>query len=432
MSDMKKDTFMSRMKEKVKNKGLVYASAAVIATCTALVFHECGDSIATFGKAEPMCESVRGDNICYPCESYPYMRGAEGKILLDREGKRVPNPNYSIEDCHEGDRVAQTATKLADLRNAAGEPVESIMEKFLDGRPITLPLEGEGSIDVVMQAVRDNPCAARTEGGPEISRPRVTGDLVKRVIVQRDQPQIEEMFLHPESLRPGDNYFVTINGYEETCDATLPVCTPDMVTACFCANHVDCRPPEPPAQVEPPTCGNAKNEPGEACDFRSRRARGGCQPEHHCTRSCTCERDREPPRCGDNETNGNDECDPPGSACGEGGTCSPQCRCNEPVRPNIPPGGPCPSEVTGLFRGRANALKTGSALSTVRSACGPDSQSRSIQLTVQVRVQNGYGTVESISGAGCSGIPTSLVNLSGIAAGVDSCVTPIPVTIPPG
>jgi len=439
MSDMKKDTFMGRMKEGAKNKGLVYASAAIVAVSTGLMFHQCGKSASSpVQDIAPLCEPVRGDNRCCESESSVYLRGPDGKILMamvNGRSEKVRNPHYSLEDCHGGDGVWQGQTDPAKVLNAAGEPAGPLMERYLDGRQITLPLEDENSFDAYMQKVRDDPCGPLVEGGKRISRPRISNDLIRRELVQRSQGQIEEMHLHPESLRPGDNYFVTINSYEETCDSNLPVCTPDMVTACFCANHAesDCQaattPPPPPP---PPRCGNSQVDSGEACDPRSRRARGGCPPENHCTPACTCERDSTPPRCGDNLVNGSEECDPAGSSCGEGGTCSPQCRCNEPVRPIAPAGGLCPTEVTSLFRGRANALKTGSALSTVRQACGYDSDPRAITVTVQVRVSGGFGHVESIGGSGCSGIPTSLVNLSGIPAGVDSCVSPVTVTIPPG
>lgn len=91
-------------------------------------------------------------------------------------------------------------------------------------------------------------------------------------------------------------------------------------------------------------------------------------------------------------------------------------------------GGQCPSEVLALYRGRANALKSGANLASIRQSC-PESASSSVTLQVGIRVQGGFATVTGISGCGSQGLS---VNLGGIPAGVDSCTGTISVPIPPG
>jgi hypothetical protein len=399
------DKFMKRLGEKARNKGLVYSSAALIAACTVLVLTAKKCQVpAPVKDVAPLCEPIKGDHICCESETYPYIRDANEKLVM-KDGKPVPNPKYSLEDCHGSDNVCQDEAEPEKVLNAAGEPAGKIMDRFKDGMPITLPLEDEKSYDCAMEAVREAPCAERTEGGPEIDRPRITGDLVQRTIRQRTQAEIEEMRLHPESLQPGNNFYsVTLSAYEETCDATLPICTPEMVTACFCPNHVDCAPPKEPP---PRTCGNGRIERGEQCDPRSRRPRNGCDEGSHCVSSCKCQKDArviEPP---------------------------------EPEPPVAPPASVnCPAEITGRFRGRVgDTLTSGSAVSSARNAAGATGQA--VKARVSISVRGGTGTVTGIglSCQDCAGgsLSPGTVNLGGITVDPGmTCTTTVVVNIPPG
>jgi len=98
------------------------------------------------------------------------------------------------------------------------------------------------------------------------------------------------------------------------------------------------------------------------------------------------------------------------------------------VRPPSGGGGACPTEVLSLFRGRANALKAGPNLASIRANC-PDSATTGTTLRVHIVVQGGFATSATVSGCGSQGLS---VNLGGIPAGVDSCSGDLPVTIPPG
>ncbi len=293
MNQMKKDTFLQRAKEKVRNKASLYMGVAAMGICVGAVFaaKNCGEPGSPFSQPPPLCENFRGDGICCESESYPFLRNPNGTVKTNGNGAPVPNPHYSLEDCHDGDNVCQNGATPAEVRDAAGRPAARIMERFLDGRPITLPLESESSQDCIMQVVRDNPCGPRVPGTPDLTRPRMTGPRVLHSMRQRAQQEIEEMRLHPESLRAGDNYFVVINNYEEVC-TTARCGASDM--------HADIgygvRVPQPrglrpgPTPAPPPTCRNGKLDRGEQCDPRYRgRPRGGCDEGSRCTMSCTCE-----------------------------------------------------------------------------------------------------------------------------------------------
>jgi len=443
MNQMKKDTFLQRAKEKVRNKASLYMGVAAMGICVGAVFaaKNCGEPGSPFSQPPPLCENVRGDGICCESESYPLQRNPNGTARM-KDGAPVPNPHYSLEDCHDGDNVCQSGAVLADVRDAAGNAVPRVMERFLDGRPITLPLESESSQDCIMQVVRDNPCGPRAPGTPDLTRPRMTGPRVLHSLRQRAQTEIEEMHLHPESLRAGDNYFVVINNYEEVCtppDVVLPICTPTSVTACACPNHADCAPATAPPP--PPTCGNAKLDRGEQCDPRYRgRPRGGCEEGSRCTMSCTCERlPPPPPTCPNNRIDPGEQCDPPGSSCGTDGTCNSSCQCDErPAPPPITQVEECRSEVIARFQNRiSNTLLSDPVLSQARQAAGRVSTDQAVTASVRIRVEGGVATVTgiSLSCTGCAGgsIPPSSISLGGIPPGVNGpCVGGARVPLPPG
>lgn len=441
MNQLRNDTFMQKARQKIGNKPSLYLGILAMGAAIGTVFaaKSCGDGVTMSSSPPPLCESIRGDGICCEAESYPFLREQNGAVKT-RNGTAVPNPQYSIEDCHDGDNVCQNGTALADVRDAAGGSVPRIMEKYLDGRPIALPLENENSPDCIMQVVRDNPCAARTAGIPDLTRPRITGPRVLHTMRQRSQQEIEDMRLHPESLRTGDNYFVVINNYEEVCttpDVVLPICTPTSVSACACPNHADCA----PAQAPPPrTCGNGRADTGEQCDPRNRnRPRGGCGEGERCTSSCSCERLPPPPStCPNNRVDPGEQCDPPGSNCGTDGTCNTSCQCDERQNVVVQPPEECRSEVIARFQNRiSNTLLSDPLLSRARQASGRSSSDQAVRANVSIRVEGGTATVTgiSLSCTGCPGgsVPPSSISLSGIPAGVDGiCVGRVAVPIPPG
>ncbi len=483
MSEMKKDTFM----QKIRNKGLVYGSAVVIAGCTGLVLLAKGCPGGVPFQARPsLCEPVRGDGICCESESSPFQRNPNGTIKM-RAGQPVPNSDYSLEDCHFGDNVCQNQMNLADVRDAAGRPVARIMDKYLDGRAITLPLEDATSQDCVMQIVRDAPCgpldATHTE---TINRPRMTGALVLHSLRQRSQEEIQDMHLHPESLRPGDNYFVVINNYEEVCtraDEALPLCLPTSVSACACPNHVDCAPTpcgngridsgERCDQSATPNgcarnqacrgcstcapvkqCGNGRIDPGETCDATA--SPTGCGANQTCApgcRQCTggethsacrnetcvsvpgagrnaCSTDDDciTSACGNSRVDPGEACDPPNSACGTNGRCSSTCSCVETV-------GQCDAEVTGRFQNRVSSTLLGSP-GNARSAAGATDQT--VRASVGINVVSGVASVTgiSLSCPGCTAgaaLPASSISVGGIPIDRSTtCRTTVVVNIPPG
>ncbi|MCI0503858.1 hypothetical protein L0Y65_04050 [Candidatus Micrarchaeota archaeon] len=457
MSEMKKDTFMQKM----KNKGLVYASALVIAGSTGLVLLARGcPGSGVFAERPTLCEPVRGDGICCESESYPFERNPNGTIKM-RGQDPVPNKAYSLEDCHNGDNRCQSQSSLADLRDAADRPVPRLMDKFLDGRPIALPLENEASPDCVMQAVRDAPCAALDAQNPQtINRPRMTGPRVLHNLRQRSQPEIEQMHMHPESLRLGDNYFVVMNNYEETCDATRPVCTPEMVEACFCPNHVECA---------PAPCGNGRIDSGERCDGSA--APTGCGPSTRCNSTCTtCNPAK---RCGNGQIDPGERCDSSATptGCGAGQSCAPGCKqctggethsacrseqcvsvpgpgrnacstdedCATEVPPPPPPQvGQCDGEVTARFQNRVSSTLLGSP-GPARSAAdtGGTANDKTVRATVSINIASGVANVTGItvSCADCSGgsLPASSINVGGIPIDRSTtCRTTVVVNIPPG
>jgi hypothetical protein len=321
--DKKKDElYQDQAKERVKNRAAAVLVSGVVAVGTALVLFSrgCGSSAPA-----PMIETIRNDGVCHEeLEAYPFLRDHRtGAIVRDDHGNPVPNPNYSKADCFRGDGVCDNVPDASQLRDPAGNPVQGFPQTYRDGRPIRFPLEDETSRDCVMQQVREHPCGP-LEGEhaqPELTRPRLTSIDTTTPLVQRPQQQIEQMHLHPETVSAGNNYFVLPNGYQETCDANLALCDPNMEVACYCPNHPDCR---------PQTCGNHVRDQGEVCDGTARPT--GCTGGQVCNGTCTqcvTRRRREDP-CGNGtiDRGRGEVCDPAATpnGCGANQRCSANCR----------------------------------------------------------------------------------------------------------
>ena len=365
MNQLKKDTLYQRAKEKIKNKGLVYASAAVIAVSTGLVMSGrscCGDgSPAT--TPQPMVEApVRGDGVCHEeLEGYPYLLDARtGAIRRDAQNNPMPNPYYSKEDCFRNDGVCDSdPTKVLDsagrphqLRDPDGKVVNYV--QWRDGRRFNLPLEGETDVDCIMQLVREKGCMPLDTANPVyIDRPRVRDRLIAEPLVERsgdgskilayvlppiwvlrpmegvnsifwmhENPQSPE---HQRRVAPANNWFLMPFARDEVCPTdeaakTLQLCTPESVTACICPNLRGCAPPED-------ACGNGRidRDRGERCDQRA--TPSGCPRGQVCAPGCKrCQRAQDP--CGNGIIDPGEACDPRATptGCGSGQRCAPGCR----------------------------------------------------------------------------------------------------------
>jgi hypothetical protein len=362
--------FMKQARQNIRNNKSAYFVGLTVSACTALVLfaRSCGGPGTVAGGPEGPAVAVRGDGICHEVESNPYQRDRNtGQIIRTDGGAPARNPLYSKEDCYYGDNVCDNQADQAQVRDPAGNPVQwdpaLLVSSRADGgtqtpairyhssRTVAFALEGETSLDCMLERVRREPCAAFTPGTSQVvQRPRFTFPLgtVDERTRQRTQDEIVAMHANPETLRTGGNYFTIYVGYQEECgdrshpERNPPICTPESTAPCFCPNIAACAPP-PPA-----TCGNARADPGEACDFRDRRRpRGGCSEGNACSRRCQCVPVEQGERCGDNRRQGSEECDGTDSAsCGEGAHCTSACQCED----NAPSGGGpvvgCSSEIS--------------------------------------------------------------------------------------
>ncbi|MEW6721773.1 MAG: hypothetical protein AB1324_00770, partial [Candidatus Micrarchaeota archaeon] len=265
----KKDVFEEQARERKRNRKFAVGAIAAGAIFTGLVlFGRMSCNGGPITQEAPMIETIRNDGVCHEeLESYPFLRdhrtgkvlcsgaadaGAEAPVgVVDTAtgavscpqgaGAPVPNPNYSKADCYRGDGVCDSATDRAQLRDPAGGVVRDFPERYLDGRPLTLPLEDANSRDCMMAQARQAVCAPlAADRGNMLTRPRLSSVDLMTPLIQRPQSQIEDMHAHPDRVRPGDNYYVTPNRYQELCDATLPACDPNVELACSCPNHQDC------------------------------------------------------------------------------------------------------------------------------------------------------------------------------------------------
>ena len=354
----------------------VTMGVATLATAAVFYFRGCETQVE-----KPM--AVRGDRVCVVAvEAYPYMRDIRtGRVVLDSAGKPVPNPNYSKEDCHRGDGVPDVGADKASLRDPAGNPVKDFMDTYTDKSSISLPLEDENSLDVVLKKIADQPCGEVDGKHPVLTRDKINlpelmkdGNLRKRF---RTQEEIEKLHAQPGLFdkEGGDMYTVVVD-YVETCDITLPPCTPLSFEACFCANLPECQ--------EGP-CGNGTidKDKGEQCDPKSGKKNGGCKEGSHCER-CQCISNKPKPTCNNGVFDrGKEDCD--GSStlarggCGEGYHCV-KCECKQDEAPdNCTPLKRCGTDVkVGKLAGR---VLSGVNEGDLRQKCAGD-----IMLSAQFRV----------------------------------------------
>jgi hypothetical protein len=244
------------IRENIKNnKGAYFVGTLAVAAAVLML-------VGRDGKPVPD-DIIRGDGICHQVESYPYERGKDGKVVESGDGKPIPNPFYSKEDCHSGDSVCDDDPEK--LKNAAGDEMDkgSLRKKFTDGQEISQPLESADP-----SSENFSPDCARARCGPKDENEEIKGKMFSgkarlRHMRQRTQKEVEEMHSDSKGLAPGDNYFVTQSEYEESCNPKLDPCSSTSEGPCNCANHEKCK-PKPPK-----SCGNKKLEPrkGEQCEL---------------------------------------------------------------------------------------------------------------------------------------------------------------------
>ncbi|MBU0532221.1 hypothetical protein KKB44_01880, partial [Candidatus Micrarchaeota archaeon] len=262
--------------EHLKNNKAAWFAGTTATACTALIlfFRQCGGPAVEGPMPNP---PTRGDAICDQSEYYPYLRNSDGTIKTDGN-EPIRNPYYSKEDCHRGDNVCDDDPTI--VLDPAGNTVQ-----LLGGLP--LPLE---SADTT--APNFSPDCIRLQCGPQCGEsgeemcPEITRSMITEALSylrQRGQSEIE--MLHAQDDNDGE-YFVVISVYEESCNGNLPMCSSTSEGECFCPNHSDCAPRDPPAPTA--ECGNGRVEQSEECDHGSRRGRQACDSDERCNNSCQC------------------------------------------------------------------------------------------------------------------------------------------------
>jgi hypothetical protein len=371
---------------------------------------------------------VRGDRICEQVEAYPYQLNNDGTPQMDSENHVVRNPYYSKEDCHRGDNVCDNNAE--QVNDTEGNRITNLMSAFVDGTAIPSPLENEDSPDCIMQKVRETSCAEISEDRSNVisrdTRARVTGetDLGLR---QRTRAEIAAMHADVTAVQLGNNYFVVENNYSESCDATLQMCTPESLEACYCPNHQDCVPDH---------CGNGRVErdQGEQCDSGSAAGRRACTGGTRCAGNCQCVERRRTPTptvvrppeavCGNGTVEPGEECDPraPASSCEASERCNSSCECEDrpPAQSNQCPGNSVPGTTSLISRITSQIT---SASGTLRNAL----QAEQSPVAISVRVNISASGVPTVAGASatCGGSPCSgsanIVSISGLnVAGIQT------------
>ncbi|MFH0737803.1 MAG: hypothetical protein V1827_04445 [Candidatus Micrarchaeota archaeon] len=337
-----RDTFYMRAKQKIKNHAAAIVVTAAMLGCTGAILstRACpgGSKNEISARAPKHEDPVRNDNFCDQREASPYLMDKAGRYLLDKKGGKIKNPDYSFADCYKGNDRCDPETKLADLRDQEGNPLDLSLLKigkgqngedqicFTDGSCRSLPLEKAGSkdlnddsFDCAMEQVRKEPCME--EATPKLKRRMLTKIDVDTPLVQRTRSFIERMLKNPSLSREANNYFVMRNDYTESCeDPTADLCDPDIPKKCFCSNACGGRPLCKP---------NGVLDAGENCDPMIKKGKGSCKAGEYCHGCRECR--KKPEKCGNKRKDPGEDCDPPNSACtknGRKGVCTDICTCH--------------------------------------------------------------------------------------------------------
>ena len=436
----------SKAKMREKNKWASILVSSTVVACTALVLFaraNCGSGPMTEGPAGPVC----GDGVCEQSEAYPCEMGKDRLFKKGPDGKCVVNKSFCPEDCHVGDGVLQSKTD--DMKDMNGSKM-TLMPKSAGKESLYGLPESNDSIDYRLQLVRSQPCVpgTPTKDTKMIDRPLVKANPGEEII--RPMDEWEQMVRDPKSLPPSIyNPAIGMNSFkrpwllEEVCDndPKVPDCAPNVNERCFPANHVKCPPRAPPKVA---VCKNKKweKELGEQCDPTDKKAvRGGCESGYHCTGSCTCKKDDTEVRCGNKIVEGDEECDPPGSACktsdDSAGKCNSVCVCEKKEEPVPESYGKCdPNTIGGTFASRIIGAVTGKK-GEIRARLGkqPDEQVE-VSVGVQIDIDTSNRAIPSIMSITSNGQSVQdLVSINLANAGVPvpdkPCRGTVKVTLPP-
>jgi hypothetical protein len=286
-----KATYSKMAGQNVRNNWGAAVVSLTVAACTALVL---------FSRCQPEVEQRmidadqprNGDRICEQSEAYPRKMDAKRMFIAEK------NPKYSKQDCHDGDGVYDDSIDVRDMDgNKAILP-----PAYLDGKPVTRPMEGVDSIDYRLKIIREQPCIPGVPGKDtkKIDRPLVSANPGEMVI--RSEAEWEQIVRDPSGLpssifdpASGNDSFKRPWLYQETCDTNpkVPDCAPNVNERCYCANNVKCppraKPPETKPRRVPAKCGNGKVEAGEDCDPQGTACKTGEGKDGTCNQRCSCE-----------------------------------------------------------------------------------------------------------------------------------------------
>lgn len=329
-----KDKAINEMaRERKKNRYFSAIAGVTLVAAGALVF--VGKSTEPSVEGPMKCAAVKGDRNCEQCESQPYLMNDDYTYKLDDKGNKIPNPHYSKEDCHQYDFICDNQSKTLNIEK---EEV-TLMSQYTDGTKITAPLEDETSWGCVYEKLRRFPCEELKEdneipSAKDKGRDRITGNLVKVRLVQRSREDMEKRHKETKGVPLDDGLYVYVSAYEEVCPGEtteeLAMCTQDSFGKCLCPNHADCIP-------KAKTCGNSRFDKGkEDCDPTSQTGKKACGEGYSCTSQCRCVKDRPAPGpvCGDGKVDEGEQCDYRSirETCTDGKKCSRQCTCVEEQR----------------------------------------------------------------------------------------------------